>query len=384
MPQPMTRAVLAAALRDRPAVMPPRADWAALLAYAEEQGVLPLLAAAASAASWDSDIIAAMRPMAAAQTALSIVRERELRHVLGSLAERRVFPLLLKGSHLAFTLYPSPDRRPHVDTDLLIEEGDRDGLRRCLTATGYEPLPHVTGEIAFTQFQFWRIDESGARHTIDAHWRIANPRAFADRLSYTDLRRDAVAVPRLGPHAHAPATKHALLIACLHRTAHHGTSNRLLWLYDIHLIASTLGERDWTDVCRLAIERGLAPVLAAGLEDAAESLATILPEPILVRLREASRQTDEDVLAFLGGPLSMLQVAMSDWRRLSGWRDRTGFLREHLLPSPAYMSARYGTSARAALPFLYAHRIITGARKWVPWVQSSSGFPSAARRRRSR
>jgi hypothetical protein len=382
----MTRALLAAVLRDPSAAMPPHAEWTALLACAEEQGVLPLLARAASAASWDRDIIAAMRPMAAAQTALAIVRERELRHVLGSLAEGGVFPLLLKGSHLAFTLYPSPDRRPHVDTDLLIEEEDRDALRRCLAGIGYSPLPHVTGEIAFTQFQFWRIDASGARHTIDVHWRIANPKAFADRLTYADLRPGAVPVPRLGAHAHAPATKHALLIACLHRTAHHGTSHRLLWLYDIHLMASILGENDWADVCRLAVERGLAPVLAAGLEDAADSLGTSLPEPILIRLRDASRRTDEDVLAFLGGPLSTLQVAISDWRRLAGWRDRTGFLREHLLPPPAYMSARYGTSARAALPFLYAHRIITGAPKWMPWLPwvRSSGSPFAVRRRRSR
>ena len=160
--------------------------------------------------------------------------------MLASLAAAGITPLLLKGAHLAFTLYRSPDRRPRLDTDLLINEKDRDGLKTCLASLGYRPTPHVTGEVAFTQFHYRRIDESGASHALDVHWRIAVPKLFADRLTYDDLSRDAVAVPRLGPHALAPSPPLALLVACLHRTAHHGTTTRLLWLYDIHLLATTL------------------------------------------------------------------------------------------------------------------------------------------------
>ncbi len=109
----------------------------------------------------------------------------------------------------------------------------------------------VTGDVAFTQFQLCRVDESGASHTLDIHWRIAVPKVFAERLTYDDLRRDAVAVPRLGPHALAPSLPLALVVSCLHRTAHHGTSTRLLWLYDIHLLAAALSERDWD----LVVER---------------------------------------------------------------------------------------------------------------------------------
>jgi len=361
----LTETLLASALRGRAVPTPPRADWPALLASADEHGVLPLLADAAAAACWDRDILAAMRPSVAAETALAMLRERELRRVLASLAAAGMTPLLLKGAHLAFTLYPSPDRRPRLDTDLLIEEGDRDALKECLAALRYRPVPHVTGEVAFTQFQYRHVDESGASHTLDIHWRIAVPKAFADRLTYDDLRRDAVAVPGLGPHALAPSPPLALIVACLHRTAHHGTTTRLLWLYDIHLLAAALSGQDWELVVERAGLCGLTPVVAAGLEHAIARLGTVVPRHVLERLHAGDAATEPDVLVFLHGVPPQIQVAASDWRRIPGARARLRFLQEHLFPPASYMRHRYGISSRVVLPFLYVHRAVTGAVKWL-------------------
>ncbi len=356
--------LLSAALRG-PTPTPSRSDWAVLLDSADRQGVLPLLADAAAAARWDDELMAAMRPSVVAEGALALVRERELRRVLSALAEHQLTPLLLKGAHLAFAFYPSPDRRPRLDTDLLVKEHDREAVRRCLETSGYVPGATVTGDVAFAQFQVWRIDESGARHTIDVHWRIANPKAFADRLSYDELRRDALPISRLGPNAFAPSPVHALLIACLHRTAHHGTSTRLIWLYDIHLLANQLSERDWQDLATLARERGLAAVIASGLAAASAKIGTAVPQTVTDRLNADSADTDADILAFLSGPQPHIQVAVSDWKRLRGWRARARFAREHLFPTPRYMRDRYQIRSQAALPFLYAHRLATGSVKWL-------------------
>jgi Uncharacterised nucleotidyltransferase len=359
-PQTLMIGLLAAALRERPAPMPPRDTWGQVLECARAHGVLPLLAAAGAAGGWDRELIGAMRPAVAAEAALTIVRERELVRVLDALERYRVAPLLIKGAHLAYTVYPSPDRRPRLDTDLLVRDEDREPLRQCLIEAGYRPVPHVTGEIAFRQCQYERIDAAGASHTIDVHWRLANPRAFADRVAYADLIDGAVSIPRLGPHARGPRPAVALLVACIHRTAHHGASDRLLWLYDIHLLASALGDRGWGEVTTMAVRCGLAPVLSSGLTDTRDVLATAVPAAVIHTLAERASQTDPDVLTFLDGA-SRLQVMASDWHRLSGWRDRTGFLREHLFPSPVYMSHKYGSAWNVMLPFLYARRIIAGA-----------------------
>lgn len=361
----LTDACLASALGGARLPTPPRAEWPALLASAGDHGVLPLLADAAVAARWDVDLIAAMRPSVAAETALAMLGERELRRVLSALAAAGVTPLLLKGAHLAFTLYSSPDRRPRLDTDLLVTEGDRDAVKACLAPLGYRQAPMVTGEVAFTQFQLCRVDESGASHTLDIHWRIAVPKVFAERLTYHDLRREAAAVPRLGPHALAPSLPLALVVSCLHRTAHHGTSTRLLWLYDIHLLAAALSERDWDLVVERAVTSGLASVVGAGLEHAAARLGTPVPPSVRARLDAAAVATEPDVLAFLRGTPPQMQIAISDWRRIPGARARLRFLQEHLFPPASYMRHRYGISSRAALPFLYAHRAVTGVVKWL-------------------
>jgi hypothetical protein len=361
----LTDALLASALRGG-SLPPPRAEWPALLASAGEHGVLPLLADAAAVARWDVDLLAAMRPSVAAETALAMWREPELRRVLSSLAAAGVTPLLLKGAHLAFTVYPTPDRRPRLDTDLLVREGDRGALKECLAALGYGPGPLVTGpdiQVAFTQCQYRRVDESGASHTLDIHWRIAVPKVFAERLTYDDLRRTAVAVPRLGPHAIAPSPPLALVVACLHRTAHHGTSMRLVWLYDIHLLAAELSAPDWDVVVEQALSSGIAPVVRAGLEQATAQLGTPVPPSVHERLRAGA--TDPDVLPFLNGTPPQMQVALFDWRRITGAAARLRFLQEHLFPPASYMRHRYGISSRAALPFLYLHRAVTGAVKWL-------------------
>jgi Uncharacterised nucleotidyltransferase len=360
----ITGALLSAALRG-PVACPPQSEWPALLESADREGVLPLLADAAAAARWDSELIAAMRPSVVAEGALAIVRERELRRVVSALADRQVTALLLKGAHLAFAVYPSPDRRPRLDTDLLIRETDRATVRHCLDSLGYVPGATVTGDVAFAQFQVWRIDESGARHTIDVHWRLANPRAFADRLTHDELLRDAVPVPRLGANAYGPSPVHAIVVACLHRTAHHGTSTRLVWLYDIHLLANQLSERGWRDLANLARDRRVAAVVASGLDAAAQKIGTVVPQMIVDRLRADAADTDADVLAFLSGPQPQMKVAVSDWKRIRSWRARVRFAREHLFPAPRYMRDRYQTKSPAALPFLYAHRLATGGVRWL-------------------
>jgi hypothetical protein len=369
MPQPLmqdAQAFLAAALRPGAVVpAPPRAEWSTLLAAAEEHGILSLLADSAARAAWDPELVSAMRPALAGHAAIAFVHERETRDVLRACASEGASPLLFKGAHLAYAVYASPDLRPRLDTDLLVRDDEFEPLRRALSSLGYTSVPHVTGDVAFGQFQYGRTDASGARHTIDVHRRIANPKAFADRLTYAELSDGAVNLPVLGSNAWGPAPWLALLVACLHRTAHHGTCSRLIWLYDIHLLSGRLNDRDWDRIVDAAARKGLAPVVAAGLADAATALGTPLPPNLLQRLSAHDSATDRDVLVFLEGRASPLRVAASDWRRIESWRDRLRFLREHLFPAPSYIRHRYGVTSTALLPFLYAHRIAAGAVRWV-------------------
>ena len=163
------------------------------------------------------------------------VRARELRDVLGGLAAAGVHPVLLKGAALAYTHYPQPELRPRSDTDFMIPASARAETARVLGVLGYERPLEIEGDVAIGQFHCAKTDNYGLVHALDVHWRVSNVRAFAGVLSYEELARDAVAVQALGSHAFGASAVHALLVACIHRVAHHGDAPNLLWLYDVVL-----------------------------------------------------------------------------------------------------------------------------------------------------
>jgi hypothetical protein len=314
---------------------------------------------------WDGGLVEPLRASAAAGAALAMARQAELGRVLEGLTDEGIAPLLIKGAHLASTIYPGPECRPRLDADLLIPERSRARARWRLAALGYVPLPYVTGDIAFSQFQYGRVDGRGVAHSLDVHWRIANPRVFASRLDYEEIARARVAIPALGPAAFGPSPVHALVIACIHRTAHHGNSERLVWLYDIHLLAACLDDEQWADAVALSRTRGLCRVVYSGLEAAGRWIGTAVPRCVLESLRTSPDGVERDIETFLQGVPGPLQIAISDIRRLNGVRPRLTFVREHLLPSPSYIAQKYGSTNRAILPFLYLHRILAGARRWL-------------------
>jgi hypothetical protein len=199
-------------------------------------------------------------------------------------------------------------------------------------------------------------------HALDIHRRISNVRAFADVLTYDELSRDAVQVPSLGAHAWSSSPVHALLIACVHRVAHHSDSDRLLWLFDVHLLADGLSPREHGSFTALAVARGLRAVCVKTLDLAQIAFGgddvvwpTSLPEPSAV----------EPTAAFLrSGGLRQIDLLKADLAATPLFRTRLQLLREHLFPSSSFMYARYQTRLKLALPWLYLHRILSGAPRW--------------------
>jgi hypothetical protein len=363
MPEAVMEMFIAAALREsRPA--PPRAAWRDLISTAHDHGVISLLARAAGRHGWPSELTALLRDRAAAEAVHGLLRLRELRPLVKAFAETNVPVLLIKGAHLESACYESPGLRPRIDTDLLIREQDRQAVRSLLRALGYTPALHVSGEVAFTQFHFVRHDDQRVLHPLDVHWKISNVRAFASRLDWSDLWGARSVVSGLTGGAFGPSLTHALMLACLHRVAHHGCSERLIWLYDIHVIAGRLEAEEFEEIAGLAVERGLLQVIASGLTAASLRFGTKLPPPLMARLQTAA-DADPEVQRFLQGPRRPIEVALSDFRHLRGFSARFAFLREHLFPSPDFIRARYGIPESAALPLLYAHRLATGARRWL-------------------
>jgi hypothetical protein len=327
---------------------------AEVLAAARDEGVHLLLADRLRLSSLAGELRAA--------AVVEAVRANELRVVLAGLAAAGVRPILLKGAALARTHYPRPELRPRADTDLMISVSDREVVARALVALGYHRMSEVDGELAVGQFHFDKHDRHGLFHALDIHWRVSNVRAFADVLTYEELARDAVALPALGDDAWSPSPAHALLVACVHRVAHHGDANDLLWLFDVHLLARAFTPRERDAFTALASARRMRAVCARTLSLALEAFDGLDVEWIAAL--SAPGAFNEPSAAFLGGGLRQVDILRADLAATPHWYQRVRLLREHLFPAAAYMRQRYPRWPAALLALAYVHRVLRGAPRW--------------------
>ncbi len=219
-----------------------------------------------------------------------------------------------------------------------------------------------------------RDSDTGLTHVFDVHWRVCNPQVFAAVMEYGELRAAALALNPLGPHARALGPAHALTLACVHRVAHHANSDRLIWLYDIHLLAESMAAAELETFAQFALERRVAAVCAAGLRHACDALHTALPAGFLDELDACrSRNGAEASAAYLLPGRRRLHALAADLATLPSAGQRLKLLREHVLPSPGYMLARYGSATRVLLPWLYVRRLAGALVKLLRAAPDAAG-----------
>lgn len=311
---------------------------------------------------WPAEVRDALAGLARAETAREMVRCAAITAAVDALATAGVRSIVFKGTALAYTVYETPTERPRLDTDILIDVADRQVTRSVLEALGYTAPPCC--DDVFSQFQMERTDEFGLRHVIDVHWRISTQQLFADVLSYSEMRHCAVPAPALGRTALAPSCVDALLLSCVHPAMHHQNVERLLWIYDTHLLAARLTPADFVDFARRAREKRVAAVCAHHLRRARAALGTRVPDAVLTELAAA---THEPSAEYLASQRRWHHELASSLRALPRVGDRVTLMRRVLLPAPAYILAAYGLRDKPLapwlLPALYVHRGVRGAWK---------------------
>jgi hypothetical protein len=339
------------------------ADQRALWEAAAAEGADRLLAARVRPdLRWSAGDRRAAREILTRATAIEALQRRELLRLVQAFAAASIPMLVVKGAAWAFTLYPSPELRPRQDTDVLIDPASRQAADDALVDLGYRPAVESAMELASAQRHYTRLDDVAVPHHVDLHWRAANPLVFARALPFSRVYERSVAVAALEGGRTLCATD-ALLLACLHRVAHHGHESGLVWLLDVHLIASRLTAAEWETLVRSAEENALAGVCARTLARAIDWFGTPVPDGVLVWIARAGAESADAV--FLGRGVSPLGVFMSDWRAIGTWMGRLRLVKDHVFPPSSYMFARYGTRHQAVLPFLYGQRALGGLCRWV-------------------
>lgn len=263
-----------------------------------------------------------------------MVRQAEARRVLGKLAAAGVPCLVLKGSALAYWAYPEAHLRECVDIDLLFA-GREDAVKAAelLSQDGYVVRQHF-GNAASKALQCVRLQPGLARVEFDMHWGLSGKPVFAERLSFSELEAESVALNGLARAARGLGSVHACLHACMHRMADlsNGSGDRLKWLFDLHVLALAMDQAAWSHLRILAADRGIAGVCADGISQAVDLFQTPVPGDALEalwRINAGERLKPQRLRQWKYFQLENL-------RALPDWPSRLQWTRERLLPTADY------------------------------------------------
>jgi hypothetical protein len=344
----------------------PAVEAAALIAAASRHRVLLLLGWTLRAAGrlevWPAEFVKAFQRAERDAVTVDCIRQVELVAVLAELSAAGVRPILFKGAALAHSHYPAPHVRVRADTDLLVAPPDVRRLADVLDRLGYVRPVETSGRLVSYQSHYHKIDRYGVIHAFDVHWRISNLQLLANRFSYQELWQSRVPLAALGPSAVTVDDVHALLLALVHRAGHHPGSRNLLWIYDLHLLASRLTPEEAGQVGRIAGARGLGQLAVDGLSLTRDCFGSAAVDPVIGALHAEGVNRDVVVIQ---GPWTQAGVLRLDLGALPSWQARGHLMREVLFPSTTYMRARYGVRSNLLLPGLYVWRLLIGLPKWL-------------------
>lgn len=345
------REPLQAALRGRNALWPADLEAGEVRALVEH-GVAPLVYAVQSLPN--------LRDAAIRAAAIEPLRAEDLRHVLRELASRGIDVLIMKGTALAYDVYAAPELRPRGDVDLLVAREQAEVAIAAFRACGFAERLTSGDEHGVRQVALTRTDAHGVRHEYDLHWDVANTPLFSSALQFENVRARAIAIPPLGEHARGLNRADALLLACIHRVAHHHDSERLIWLVDIALLRDRLSRDEHRDFWRQAAAARVVGACRRSIELADDWLSRAPQNQAEEFLSAEELARDEASSVFLDPGLTYGGVMLANFRALP-WRERIQRLRQLAFPPAAFLRQTYG--ARGPLPWLYLRRGARGVRR---------------------
>lgn len=321
---------------------------------------------------WPADLMQAVREETRKAAMWELRHQQVLIELLTRLAGREVRPLIFKGTALAYSLYGNSVWRMRGDTDFIVAPAEMAPTREVLATQQFRRDLDAGGE-AISHAENWTLAraETGI-HAIDLHRRLVSGAVMSGLFGYPELLAASRPLPRLGALALGLGHVHALLLACLHRAKHDSSpyysdgvaylgGDRLIWLYDMHLLAGAMTAADWQAFTATAQAKGLSDVCLGSLEATVVRFGTQLPPTVLSALDVGDRIGA--VAAYLGA--GRLHALAMDIRAVDGVTDRLQYLRELCLPPAHYMRAKYASARVAWLPWLYARRAVEGIRKWL-------------------
>jgi hypothetical protein len=296
--------------------------WPDVLVAADRHGVTPLLARRVNGqkglpTSTTQTLEARLRSAAA----LAGRQRQEATRVLDALGLAHIDALVIHGEAHAHLLYPA-SLRARQNTDLIIRETDTRRAEDAMRDLGYHVVSPDAPAGARRQFE---RHDSGTTYRFEIDDAIGRRPVFAAMASFDDLVNGARPVPALGEHARTPSLVWSLFLACIRCVTPVEIGNRLVWSWDVRLLAERLSEGEWARFWTMAADRQAVNVCERGLSVATEvaGLDAALWQPAQPA---APALRNEPSAAYLAAGLTSAQMAALDARNVRARNSKTGLL----------------------------------------------------------
>ncbi len=330
---------------------------------------LLLVEAAQGLPGWPSALAELVNDEARSQSFWELSHQRIMARLTDSLHQAGIEAYILKGTALAYSVYPKPALRRRGDSDLLISGTDREKARAVFRACGFTRWSDVR-----PLQECWQSPpELGFNHSIDLHWRVSASPAVSQLLEANQADRQVVALPQLGPNAVGLSAIENLLLICINRAAHGRfgylvgdtmlfENDRLIWALDIHLITATFSESDWGKLATRAAESGSSDIVLSGLQLARSSMGTIIPDTVLKTLetQSADKRLSHYLARASGRERFLLDLAASP--NLS---EKTRLVVLKLFPGKELLHERYPDATHWPTLALRLRRLFSGVGNFV-------------------
>lgn len=339
----------------------------ALVTLAVQEGVAPLLRAALRGVELPAPMPERLDRLYWATAARNARLLQALRAILDRLSAQNIPVMVLKGAALAEPLYGNIALRPMGDLDLLLH---REGVPRAvavLDGMGYhavhaEPRPgaHLAHEVELMLCQADNPDL-----LVELHWSLFDAAFYRERLPMDWFWQTAIDAQVAGMPCRVLGHAAQVLHLCGHAMLHH-QGERLLWGIDIARYLARYGEAlDAELLAEMAHRCCLILPLCTCLSRLEQDGLAHISNPLRAQLESLTPSPRERRVyrTLTSGDERIAARMASELRDAASWRARAAYLRDHLLPSRAYMRARYNLRHDLLLPCYYVYRWLRALRR---------------------
>ncbi|MFN8492590.1 MAG: nucleotidyltransferase family protein [Caldilineaceae bacterium] len=266
-------------------------EWGELFTLAGQQGVFSVLWHRLQSNGQQNQIPVPLHQRMQDRTYAASVRNLRLYHELGviltGLRAQNIKVIVLKGAHLAATVYPHPGLRSMNDIDLLFLPTDVLAAVDVLQALGYQPsTPILWGNNLAAERHLPRFGKPGdVVAGVEVHWALTPP-GQAYTIGMDEWWARATPMVLAGVEVFGLCPEDLLLYICEHATYQHQFLQRMRFLCDIDMLVRHYAHAlDWAQVQQRAQDYHWAKGVHLALLLAQQLLATPVPSTVLQQLQ---------------------------------------------------------------------------------------------------